>query len=81
MGSALADRLGRAGLATIRTDLLTPPEQYIDEHAARLRFDVGLLAGRLVAALDWLLPRGPELFVTALGTLKHGGVLSAVVAT
>ncbi|MEV0135958.1 dienelactone hydrolase family protein [Dactylosporangium sp. NPDC050688] len=49
----VSDRLARAGVATVSTDLLTRREQAIDERTARLRFDVGLLAGRLVTAVDW----------------------------
>ncbi|MDG6110135.1 dienelactone hydrolase family protein [Dactylosporangium aurantiacum] len=51
--TAVADRLVEAGVATVRADLLTRREQAIDERTGRLRFDVGLLAGRLVTAVDW----------------------------
>ncbi|MGI5240263.1 hydrolase [Dactylosporangium sp. CA-139066] len=79
-GSALAGRLGRAGLVTIRTDLLAPHEQYIDERAARLRFDVGLLAGRLVAAVDWLWDR-PQTARLPVGLFSDGtGAAAALFA-
>jgi hypothetical protein len=35
-------------------DLLTQEEEMIDLRTAHLRFDIGLLAERLVAATDWL---------------------------
>lgn len=44
-----------AGLATLLFDLLTLDEERIDAQTAQLRFDIGLLAERLVGATDWLL--------------------------
>jgi dienelactone hydrolase len=35
-------------------DLLTSDEEAIDLRTAHLRFDIGLLADRLVGATDWL---------------------------
>jgi len=46
--------LNEAALATLLVDLLTPEEEAIDARKAHLRFDIGLLAERLVAATDWL---------------------------
>jgi putative phosphoribosyl transferase len=46
--------LNEAGLATVLADLLTPAEESIDERTRQLRFDIGMLAQRLVAATDWL---------------------------
>ena len=54
----VAGVLNDAGLATLLLDLLTPAEEAVDERTAHLRFDIELLAGRLVAAADWL--RGQE---------------------
>jgi putative phosphoribosyl transferase len=51
----VAAALHRAGLATLLLDLLTAAEEERDRATAELRFDVGMLAGRLVAAVDWLL--------------------------
>src|SRR3989441_2290521 len=50
----VARLLNEAKLATLLLDLLTPDEEAIDLRTAHLRFDVGLLAERLVAATDWL---------------------------
>src|SRR5581483_7253497 len=43
-----------AGFATLLLDLLTTDEEAVDVHTAHLRFDIGLLAERLVGAADWL---------------------------
>jgi putative phosphoribosyl transferase len=50
----VARMLNEANLATLLIDLLTPAEEIIDLRTAHLRFDIGLLAERLVAATDWL---------------------------
>ena len=42
------------GLATLLMDLLTPREEQLDLRTRELRFDIGLLAGRVAAAVDWL---------------------------
>lgn len=49
-----ADRLWDVGWATVLLELLTPPEERLDEMTGRVRFDVGRLAGRLTGVLDWL---------------------------
>jgi putative phosphoribosyl transferase len=46
--------LQEARLATLLLDLLTPEEEQIDMHTRHLRFDVGLLARRLVHSTRWL---------------------------
>jgi dienelactone hydrolase len=50
---AVAAVLHEARLATLLFDLLTPAEEKVDLRTRELRFDIGLLAGRLVAATDW----------------------------
>ena len=50
----VAERLRQAGLGTLLIDLLTESEERIDARTAHLRFDIGLLADRLVGAIDWL---------------------------
>ncbi len=50
----VAQALREAGLATLLVDLLTPEEEEVDLGTRHLRFDIGLLAGRLVGATDWL---------------------------
>jgi dienelactone hydrolase len=46
--------LNEVGLATLLVDLLTSEEEAIDLTTAHLRFDIGLLAGRLIGVTDWL---------------------------
>lgn len=63
---AVAGHLNAAGFGTLLFDLLTADEERLDSRTGELRFDVALLAGRLIAAIDWLdgqeqargLPRG-----------------------
>ncbi|MDQ4072474.1 MAG: dienelactone hydrolase family protein [Actinomycetota bacterium] len=50
----VAAALSDAGLATLLMDLLTAEEESTDRVTGALRFDVALLAERLVAAIDWL---------------------------
>jgi putative phosphoribosyl transferase len=50
----VAGMLQEAGLATLLIDLLTPDEEAVDVRTRALRFDIGLLAGRLAGATDWL---------------------------
>jgi putative phosphoribosyl transferase len=56
----VAEALHEAGLATLLIDLLTPEEEEMDLRRRHLRFDIGLLAGRLVGATDWL-AREPDM--------------------
>ena len=51
----VAGELQRSGLATLLFDLLTLREEQIDLRTRHLRFDIPLLATRLVTATDWLL--------------------------
>jgi pimeloyl-ACP methyl ester carboxylesterase len=46
--------LQAAGLATLLFDLLTEDEERIDLRTRALRFDIPLLANRLVGAIDWI---------------------------
>ena len=51
---AVAEELRRQGWATLLTDLLTEDEGRRDAMTGNHRFDIGLLAERTVAAVDWL---------------------------
>jgi len=46
--------LNEARLATVLADLLMPQEEAVDEQTRHLRFDIGMLAERLVEVTDWL---------------------------
>jgi dienelactone hydrolase len=50
----VADALNDGGLATLLIDLLSAEEDRIDRVTAELRFDIPLLAQRLLAATEWL---------------------------
>jgi dienelactone hydrolase len=50
----VAGELQAAGLATVLADLLTTEEERLDARTAKLRFDIGLLAARVIALTDWL---------------------------
>jgi putative phosphoribosyl transferase len=50
----VAEVLREAGLATLLLDLLTPAEEQVDLRTRQLRFDIDLLAGRLVQAISWM---------------------------
>jgi len=50
----VAAELGRAGLATVLADLLTPDEERLDARTAKLRFDIDRLAVRTSALTDWI---------------------------
>jgi putative phosphoribosyl transferase len=50
----VAQILREGGLATLLIDLLTVEEEAIDTQTRHLRFDIGLLAERLIGATDWL---------------------------
>jgi putative phosphoribosyl transferase len=50
----VAGALREGGLATLLLDLLTPEEEAVDARTRQLRFDIALLADRLVGAIDWL---------------------------
>ncbi len=49
----VADYLNDAGLGTLLFDLMTEEEERLDQATGHLRFDIGFLASRLVAATDW----------------------------
>lgn len=50
----VADYLEGLGLGTLLIDLLTQEEELAERRTRHLRFDIGLLAGRLTAATEWL---------------------------
>jgi len=49
----VARTLNEAGLATLLFDLLTPEEESVDLYTREHRFNIGLLAERLVHATKW----------------------------
>ena len=55
----VAEQLREGALGSLLLDLLTVEEEAIDERTLHLRFDIGLLADRLIHAIEWL-GRQPE---------------------
>ena len=51
----VAEVLQDAGIATLLIDLLTEEEEEIDLQTRHLRFDIDLLAQRLIGTTDWLM--------------------------
>ena len=50
----VAHALHAGGLGTLLMDLLTAEEERAEEHTRHLRFDISMLAERLMDATDWL---------------------------
>jgi putative phosphoribosyl transferase len=73
--------LQEGGLATLLLDLLTPEEESLDLRTAALRFDIGFLAGRLLAATGWLggRPETQQMRVGYFGA-STGGAAALVAA-
>jgi putative phosphoribosyl transferase len=71
----VAEELREAGLATLLIDLLTEEDEAVDQHTGHLRFDIGLLAERLVGATAWLAgdSRTAGLAVGYFGASTGGG--------
>jgi putative phosphoribosyl transferase len=77
----VAGVLRNARFATLLMDLLTPEEEAVDLQTAGLRFDVALLAERLLAATRWLRDYSPEGGELALGYFGAStGAAAAIVA-
>jgi putative phosphoribosyl transferase len=64
-----------SGNGTLLFDLLTADEELEDNVTGRLRFDIGLLAGRLVEVTRWLvsLPAARDLGIGYFGSSTGGG--------
>ena len=76
----VASVLQHAGLATLLFDLLTEDEETRDAVDAHLRFDIDLLARRLVAATDWV-HRGGEMRDLRIGYFGAStGAAAALIA-
>ena len=71
----VARALQQRGLATLLIDLLTEGEEAIDVRTAEYRFDIGMLARRLVAIIDWLEHEGEAraLSIGLFGASTGGG--------
>jgi putative phosphoribosyl transferase len=77
----VASTLRDGNLGTLLIDLLTPREEARDNVTAELRFDIGMLADRLVGTVEWLRAR-PELRDMKIGLFgaSTGGGAALVAA-
>jgi putative phosphoribosyl transferase len=50
----VAELMNKKGIATLLIDLLTAEEEAEDEYTGQFRFDVGMLAERLVVSTKWI---------------------------
>jgi dienelactone hydrolase len=62
----VAGELNSRHLATILADLLTEQEERIDDYTGKLRFDIAMLTGRMIALIDWT-AKNPRLGSLPLG--------------
>jgi pimeloyl-ACP methyl ester carboxylesterase len=69
----VARTIREAGVATLLFDLLTAEEEAVDARTAHLRFDIGLLAARLIDATNWLKGELDYLRVGYFGSSTGGG--------
>lgn len=76
----VARRLNEFGIATLLFDLLTPDEEAVDRRDGRFRFNIALLAHRLVIATRWAQkhPQCSKLKVAYFGAST--GAAAAVIA-
>jgi dienelactone hydrolase len=73
----VAAALNDAGFATLLLDLLTRREEEVDEFTRAHRFDIALLADRVVAAADWI---GADTELSALPIGLFGASTGAAAA-
>ncbi|HET7706922.1 MAG TPA: dienelactone hydrolase family protein [Thermoanaerobaculia bacterium] len=71
----VAEELRGGRFATLLLDLLTPSEEAIDARNAQLRFNIEMLAQRLVGTVDWLAeqPEVGHLPIGFFGASTGGG--------
>jgi putative phosphoribosyl transferase len=76
----VARTIREAGVGTLLFDLLTAQEEAVDVHTAHLRFDIGLLAERLIDATYWIKGEFDYLNVGYFGSSTGGGAALAAAA-
>lgn len=77
----VAKLLQKGGIATLLCDLLTEEEEAIDEVTRQLRFDIDLLADRLIDVTHWVAQQ-PELKNLSIGYFGAStGAAAALIAS
>jgi len=76
----VAQTIRAAGVGTLLFDLLTTEEEGLDMHTGHLRFDIGLLAERLIDATYWVKGQFSHLGVGFFGSSTGGGAALAAAA-
>lgn len=69
----VARSLQEHGIGTLLFDLLTREEEREDRFTGHLRFDIHLLAERLLAATEWIHQASPSLRIGYFGASTGGG--------
>ena len=69
----VAEELRNGGLGTLLIDLLTHDEELVDTRTAHLRFDIELLARRLLGTAEWLHGAQPKMKIGLFGASTGGG--------
>lgn len=69
----VADYLNKAGLGTLLFDLLTPEEEKIDAYTGEFRFNIELLASRLMDVADWCCEQFTSFNMGYFGSSTGGG--------
>jgi dienelactone hydrolase len=76
----VAREINKAGIATLLIDLLTQEEEQVDEFTGEFRFDISLLAQRLVHATEWV-KKNPDTKSLAVGYFGAStGAAAALIA-
>jgi len=76
----VAKEINEAGIATLLIDLLTEAEEEIDESTGEYRFNIDLLAQRLVHATEWV-KKNPDTKSQAIGYFGAStGAAAALIA-
>lgn len=76
----VAQYLNQTGFSTLLFDLLTQDEEIIDERTREYRFDIPMLAERLIGVTDWVGSQ-PELHSLSLGYFGAStGAAAALIA-
>jgi len=76
----VADSLHQVGVGTLLFDLLTAREEAEDRWTRQFRFDIPLLARRLVASTDWLMSRRPGLIPLGYFGASTGAAAALIAA-